>query len=220
MSRGNARRRGRGPHPKGGTGLTPTPAPRARHSAKRALKESSRPSAPRDARDTGVSPRGQDEARHLIDVHNHYRRELAQVRDLLRQVRKGGASVSQARGRLNTIAVGAGDGAFSEICRAHCRSLTDHHRLEDRSVFPHLRRSQPNLRAVLDRLDEEHRTIHALLREVDRALVHLAREPGDYGPVTAAVDLLTDTVLSHFAYEERELLRPLARFGFTRGRRK
>ena len=31
-----------------------------------------------------------------------------------------------------------------------------------------------------------------------------------------AVDLLTDTLLSHLAYEERELLHPLARHGFYR----
>ncbi|MGW3626526.1 hemerythrin domain-containing protein [Streptomyces sp. NPDC000880] len=100
------------------------------------------------------------------------------------------------------------------------RSLTEQHRLEDRAVFPHLRKSQRGLQAVLDRLDEEHRTIHFLLSDVDRALVHLARNPGDHGPITAAIDVLTDTVLSHFAYEERELLGPLARFGFFRNRPK
>ncbi|MGW3628442.1 hemerythrin domain-containing protein [Streptomyces sp. NPDC000880] len=184
------------------------------------LKESSRPAAPEPARDAGVNRRGRDEARRLIDVHDHYRRELTQLRDLLRKVKQGGASISQARGRLNTMALGTADGAFSEVCRAQCRSLTEHHRLEDRSIFPHLRRSQRNLQAVLDRLDEEHRTIHSLLTDVDRALVHLARNPGDYVPITAAVDLLTDTVLSHFAYEERELLGPLARFGLSRGRQR
>ena len=32
--------------------------------------------------------------------------------------------------------------------------------------------------------------------------------------VHAAIDLLTDALLSHFAYEERELIEPLARHGF------
>jgi hypothetical protein len=30
----------------------------------------------------------------------------------------------------------------------------------------------------------------------------------------AAIDLLTDTLLSHLSYEERELVEPLARLGF------
>lgn len=35
--------------------------------------------------------------------------------------------------------------------------------------------------------------------------------------MTEAIDLLTDTLLSHFAYEERELVGPLARHGFFTG---
>ncbi len=31
--------------------------------------------------------------------------------------------------------------------------------------------------------------------------------------LSAAVDLLTDTLLSHLSYEERELLHPLATYG-------
>jgi hypothetical protein len=31
------------------------------------------------------------------------------------------------------------------------------------------------------------------------------------------VDLLSDTLLSHLSYEERELVEPLARFGFQAG---
>jgi hypothetical protein len=33
--------------------------------------------------------------------------------------------------------------------------------------------------------------------------------------VQHAIDLLTDTLLSHLAYEERELIGPLARHGFN-----
>jgi hypothetical protein len=46
------------------------------------------------------------------------------------------------------------------------------------------------------------------------ALVRLAADPVDHAPVTDAVDQLTETLLSHFAYEERELVAPLARYGF------
>ena len=38
--------------------------------------------------------------------------------------------------------------------------------------------------------------------------------PDTGAQVQAAVDLLTDTLLSHLAYEERELVEPLARLGF------
>jgi hypothetical protein len=40
-----------------------------------------------------------------------------------------------------------------------------------------------------------------------------AEEDGIEG-VGRAMDLLTDALLSHFSYEERELVEPLARHGF------
>jgi hypothetical protein len=41
--------------------------------------------------------------------------------------------------------------------------------------------------------------------------------PDDLAAVDAAVETLAETLLSHFAYEERELLAPLARHGFYPG---
>jgi hypothetical protein len=41
-----------------------------------------------------------------------------------------------------------------------------------------------------------------VLDEVDRALVELVAHPGDHNGLEEVVDLLTDTLLSHFAYEE------------------
>jgi hypothetical protein len=37
----------------------------------------------------------------------------------------------------------------------------------------------------------------------------------DVTGVRRAVDLLTDTLLSHLAYEERELVEPIARLGLS-----
>lgn len=39
----------------------------------------------------------------------------------------------------------------------------------------------------------------------------------DFERLQGAVDLLTDVPLSHFSYEEHELVEPLARFGFYSG---
>ena len=71
---------------------------------------------------------------------------------------------------------------------------------------------------VIDRLEEEHEVIHDVLDDVDRALVALvADEAGRRSSgCSTSVDLLTDTLLSHLSYEERELLHPLARHGFYR----
>ena len=64
--------------------------------------------------------------------------------------------------------------------------------------------------------------IHEVLEQFDRALVGLVDGDGTghageqaLEEVQRSVDLLTDTLLSHLAYEERELVGPLARHGFA-----
>jgi hypothetical protein len=57
--------------------------------------------------------------------------------------------------------------------------------------------------------------IAGVLDDVDRALVGLVSSPDGMAGLRAAVDLLSDTLVSHLAYEERMLLEPLARYGFS-----
>ena len=45
----------------------------------------------------------------------------------------------------------------------------------------------------------------------------MVRTAGDLTAVDAAVDALSSALLSHFAYEERELVGPLSRHGFYAG---
>ena len=181
------------------------------------LDEDTRPSAPEPDTDVTFSRRGLAAGQHLLDVHDHYRAELGQVRDLLGRVAKGITAAGQARGELNRLTIRANDWTLGGACQMQCVALTEHHGTEDAAIFPHLRQSQHNLRDVLDRLDTEHHAIHDVLGEIDAALIHLVQHPADLGPVTEAIDLLTDTLLSHFAYEERELVGPLARHGFFAG---
>ena len=107
--------------------------------------------------------------------------------------------------RSNRWAVGA-------HCAGYNYLLTSHHTLEDRAMLPGLRRADARLGGVLDRLSEEHDIIHHVLERVDQALVDFISggEEAD-GRLRATVDQLSDALLSHLAYEERELVEPLAR---------
>ena len=67
---------------------------------------------------------------------------------------------------------------------------------------------------MLGRLRAEHVVIHDLIEGVDAALVALAGQPGDLAAVDEAVRVLSAALLSHFSYEERELVGPLSRYGF------
>ena len=179
--------------------------------------ESSRPVAPPAPPDQVYGPRARAVGAHLVDVHDHLRRELAQVRDLLDQVRTGAVGVDRARGTLNAMTMRRNDWTLGAYCASYCTLVTGHHGLEDRAIFPHLRGSDARLGPVLDRLEQEHMIIHEVIEEVDRALVAIIDSPGDYGRLDEAVRALTDTLLSHLAYEEEQIVEPLERFGFYPG---
>ena len=102
-------------------------------------------------------------------------------------------------------------------CAAYCTVVTQHHGLEDSAVFPHLRRADPGLGPVLDRLEAEHVIIHDVVEGVDRALVDHLRDPSDFTGAQKALDELTNALLSHLAYEEDEIVEPLSRLGFYPG---
>jgi hemerythrin-like domain-containing protein len=201
--------------PAGGPLKPATPDDGRRLSDQPAWDESSRPAGPAAEPGRGYTAQEQAAGRHLIDVHDHLRAELAQLRQLVEQVAAGNTDPDAVRSYINRMTIRQNNWTLGTFCETYCRTVTQHHMLEDRSVFPHLRRSDPQLAPVIDRLHEEHEAIHDFLEQVDRALVALVAAEGDgIDRVNQAMDLLTDALLSHFSYEERELIEPLARLGF------
>ncbi|MGY4770670.1 LLM class flavin-dependent oxidoreductase [Kribbella sp. CWNU-51] len=196
-----------------GFGVVPTPPPAVRRSAVQVLVESERPTGPALDPDRTYTPYQLSSGQHLIDVHDHLRAELEQIRDLVEQVAAGSIGVGQARSHINTMTMRQNNWTLGTYCESYCRLVTTHHSLEDASLFPHLRRADPALAPVVDRLEAEHRIIHDVLEGVDKALVALVDGSGSIDGLRAAVDLLDDTLLSHLSYEERELVEPLARLG-------
>jgi alkanesulfonate monooxygenase SsuD/methylene tetrahydromethanopterin reductase-like flavin-dependent oxidoreductase (luciferase family) len=185
--------------------------------------ESTRPTRAAPDPDRTYTANQRATGQHLVDVHDHLRAELRQLRDLVEQVTTGTAEIGGVRSHIQTMTIRQNNWTVGTYCESYCRVVTTHHTLEDISIFPHLRRADPDLVPVIDRLAEEHVAIHDVLERVDRALVAFvaggAGPDGADGPdgskaLTAAVDLLTDTLLSHLSYEERELVEPLSRLGF------
>jgi hypothetical protein len=198
-----------------GLGVVPTPDNGVRRSATQPWDESARPTGPAPEPGRVYTPHQRASGQHLIEVHDHLRAELEQVRDLVEQVAAGAMSVGQARSHINTMTMRQNNWTLGVYCESYCRLVTTHHSIEDRALFPRLRTADPRLKPVVDRLEQEHRTIHDVLEGVDQALVALVDGSGDLALVRGAVDLLSDALLSHLSYEERELVEPLARLGVT-----
>ena len=198
-------------------GVTPTPDDGARLSAAAAWDEATRPHRPESGPDVTYTRRGRLVGQHLVDVHDMLRSELRELRDVLAQVRDGALTAGAARSALNDMALRQNDWAVGAFCARYCGVVTQHHGLEDDAVFPHLARSDSTLVPVIDRLREEHLAIHDAVQAVDRALVDHINHPGSYEGIQAAIDFLTDSLLSHLSYEEHEIVEPLARLGFYPG---
>jgi hemerythrin-like domain-containing protein len=147
----------------------------------------------------------------LVDIHEHLRGELSRIRSMVKQVANGALDVADARSEINTMTMRQNNWTLGAYCESYCRIVTMHHTIEDQTLYPQLRRGDARLGPVLDRLTEEHHVIHDVLERVDAALVTMVRDPKGITELSAAVDLLTDTLLSHLSYEERELVEPMAR---------
>jgi alkanesulfonate monooxygenase SsuD/methylene tetrahydromethanopterin reductase-like flavin-dependent oxidoreductase (luciferase family)/hemerythrin-like domain-containing protein len=193
----------------------PTPDDGTRLSDVQVWDETTRPTGPAPDPNRRYTAHEQAAGRHLIEVHDHLRQELHKVRELVEEVAAGTMDPGTARSQINEMTMRQNNWTLGVYCQSYCRVVTTHHTLEDVSVFPHLRRAMPELAPVVDRLEQEHHTIHEVLEGVDRALVALVSETDGMKPLWAAVDLLTDSLLSHLSYEERELVEPLARLGFS-----
>ena len=177
--------------------------------------ESDRPTGPGPEAGRTYTAQELANGQQLIAIHDHLRAELDQVRALVDQVVDGSTSAAHARSAINEMTMRQNSWTVGAYCAAYCRLVTTHHTVEDRALFPRLRQADGRLGPVIDRLAAEHVTIHGVLESLDLALVgFLADASGSArGPerLQAALDLLTDTLLSHLSYEERELVEPLSR---------
>ena len=183
--------------------VTPTPDDGRRLTGILPWDEASRPAYP--VRPDPVEQAGYDAhqlavPRHLVDVHDHLRAELTQLRDVVDQVVQGHLAVGAARSAVNAMTMRQNNWTLGAYCESYCRVVTGHHTLEDTGILPHLRRSDPDAVAVIDRLEEEHEVISDVLDDVDRALAALvADEDGALDRLGNVVDALTDSLLSPLA---------------------
>ena len=152
-------------------------------------------------------------AQTLLAVHQHLRQELDQLREVLAQVARGHTSAAGARSHLHQMTLRQNDWTFGAFCAAYCRVVTVHHAIEDAHMFRDLRRADPSLGTVLDRLSAEHEVIAGLITEVDAALVAMIEDEGRLADAERAVDRLASALLPHLQVEEDQLLGPIGQLG-------
>jgi hemerythrin-like domain-containing protein len=175
-----------------------------------AWDEGLRPRAPQHP-DAAATPAGRAGQQALVQIHDHLRQELAQLRDAVQAVAAGASAPEVARTLINQLTMRQNYWSLGAFCAAYCRILSIHHTIEDEHLFESIRRADDSLSPVLRRLGEEHEVIAEVLTDLDAALVAMVTDPGQIDTVRHAVDRLSEALLSHLAYEEEELLEPIGR---------
>lgn len=118
-----------------------------------------------------------------------------------------GADAGYVAGEIEALKNGSVLWRLRVSCLTYCRFVHLHHRNEDVNIFPALRRSNPALGPVVDKLEADHRKVSDLLDEVEDAARTLAAEDDSdsRSRLVAALEDLGAHLLEHLAYEEREI---------------
>ena len=154
-------------------------------------------------RGNGEAPFGVLMHRQLKLIHQMLRSDLAVCRELAGDVASG-APAAEITGRIAALQTRSPIWTLRVDCLYHCRVVHAHHGHEDAAMFPALRRSNPELSAVVDRLEADHRAISDLLDDVEELARHLddSAAPPARERLVDALQRLEDDLLAHLAYEE------------------
>lgn len=147
----------------------------------------------------------------LLWVHGMIRRDLETVQRLAADV-DDGLAAPEVAGRLEELKTNGPLWRLKVNCLHYCRFVHSHHRLEDVALFPAIRRIDPGLDSVVEKLEADHRAVAERLGEVERGAEALTEDDGGDArrALSAALERLATTLLDHLSFEERELERPMA----------
>lgn len=160
-----------------------------------------------------VTAQGEALYQDLLWVHGLLRQDLATVERLAVEV-AAGAGAEQVVAEVRALETTGPLWRLRASCLHYCRFVHHHHRLEDRALFPELRRVNPALGPVVDRLQQDHRRVAGLIEAVEAAVDALDRldAPGTRAGVGEALDALAAHLLAHLELEEESVAETLRRW--------
>ncbi len=144
--------------------------------------------------------------RELLYIHTLLRRDLDRVNRLATAVRSG-YPVQGVIDTVKNLETNSPLWRLREGCWRYCRFVHTHHTLEDSALFPMVRRKDPSLRRVIDKLEEDHLVVHHITERIAVEAGKVAEHDTIETRVdlAAALDDLEQHLLEHLAYEEASL---------------
>src|SRR6187551_2339589 len=153
--------------------------------------------------DQTQSPPREGMFRELLYIHSHLRRNLQTVRRLAEQARDGLAPATILE-EIRNLETNSPLWRLKYGCWTYCRFVHAHHTIEDAAVFPMVRKADPTLNPVVDRLEEDHLKVHHI---TERIAAVAERVPVDASgasrnELVAVLTELEEHLLAHLAREE------------------
>jgi hypothetical protein len=155
---------------------------------------------------TPSTSRGDALVEELKWVHDLIRRDLRTVRRLAEEA-EAGAPAEAIQAGVRSLAAGGPLWTLRINCLRYCYFVHAHHTAESALLFPALRRANPALDPVVDRLEADHRGVAVLLDEIDEAARSLGGrdDPDARRGLVTALDALATDLLAHLDYEEEHV---------------
>jgi Hemerythrin HHE cation binding domain len=152
------------------------------------------------------NPRGEAMVAELRWVHDMIRRDLRTVRQMAADV-AAGLPADEIQARIRSLATGGPLWQLRINCLQYCRFVHSHHHAESVILFPGLRRVNPALNPVVDKLEADHLAVSGLLDEVESAARALGsqEDPAIRERLTLALKNLSADLLAHLQYEEENI---------------
>ena len=153
-----------------------------------------------------ANPRGEAMVAELKWVHDMVRRDLRTVRQMAADVASG-LPAAGIRAGIRSLAANGPLWQLKINCLQYCRFVHSHHHAESIMLFPGLRRANPALNPVVDKLEADHLSISGLLDEVGEAAQKLSsgEDPAVRERLTQALQKLSTDLLAHLQYEEENI---------------
>lgn len=144
-------------------------------------------------------------------VHGLLRRDLRTCQALADSV-TAGATAAEVREELRALKARGPLFQLRMNCLQYCRFVHGHHGAEDAALFPMVRRADPSLSPIVDRLEDDHRKVSDLLDEVEKSSLGLESlaDVAERKRLADALHALSARLLEHLAFEEESLAPVLA----------
>lgn len=150
------------------------------------------------------NPLGEHLVGELRWVHDMIRSNLDLIRNMVERI-NGGHPADQVHSEVKEFADTSVIWTLRINCLRYCSFVHGHHGHEDAGLFPGLRKANPALCPVIDKLEADHRLVSDYLDRVEDAANRLRGDEAARSELADALNSLAEHLLTHLDYEETNL---------------